>query len=153
MRANLIYSTQSGKNMGIESRFTAEQIEEFRRFEDKEIDLFLHRDYPKKEIQRLFGKLNKEKYSLILLKSKDAIRKSIDDFLENEGMTSSSIYIADYGKFCWFDNIENNIIIGLQDLELNQNAILTYAEDVPQGYRTFLCNDSYNRFTSRYNIS
>src|SRR3989344_1438322 len=150
MRANLINSTQSGKNMGIESRFTEEQIEAFRRFEDNEIDRFLKENFPYKETKIWLPEITKEQFPLVRAETKAGIKAGIDDFLKMEEMEELSLYVADLRKFYYGVHIEEKLTQIFAQSRFNPVNISTYVEEISKGYKGFAYNQSLTLFLSKF---
>jgi len=150
MRANLIYSTQSGKNMGIESRFTEKQIKEFRRFEDAEIDRFLKEYFPNKETKIWLPEIIKKQFPLVRAETKAGIKAGIDDFLKIEGMEGLSLYLADLTAFVRSKNVGLKVKENLEKFRFND--LDDYCNYIDESYRGFIYQISADEFKRVFNF-
>src|SRR3989344_2002936 len=149
MDANLISSIQPNRHMGIESRFTAEQIEAFKRFEDEEIDRFLKEYFPYKETKIWLPEMTKEQFPFVRVETKKGIKEGIEDFLKSEGMEGLSLYLADLGIFVW----SNYVRIRVKELLLStfdEKDVSEYSEYVDDSYRGFIYQISIDDFKKQF---
>ena len=150
MGANLISSIQPNRHMGIESRFTAEQIAEFRQFEDSEIDRFLKEYFPFKETKVWLPKVTKEQFPSVRAETKAGIKSGIDDFLKYEGL---SLYVTDLGKFYLDTSIERRIKKRLYRFRLSAKDLKDYSDYVCNSYCTlFVPNYSIHLFKAKFKL-
>ena len=153
MSANLISSVQSNRHMGIESRFTAEQIEAFRRFEDEEIDRFLRKYFPFKETKIWLPEMTKEQFPLVRSETKAGIKAGIDDFLKNEGMEGLSLYVANLRKFYFDLSVDDKIREKLNQFRFKLKDVNEYSDYVCNSYSTlFIQNYSIYTFRAKFKM-
>src|SRR3989344_5039382 len=124
MDTNLISSIQPNRHMGIESRFTAEQIEAFKRFEDEEIDRFLRTYWDYENTKLLLTNLERKSYESFKSATKAGIRNGLDEYLKEKGQSIYLLNIFELSEFYYeFVTIKKNIIKTIDKLSINLDGV------------------------------
>ncbi len=137
--------------MGIEQRFTSEQIAEFRQFEDSEIDRFLKKYFPFKETKIWLPEIAKEQFPSVRAETKAGIKVGIDDFLKSEGMYGLSLYVADLTNFVRSKFIYDALLTHFNNLISDKNNVLNYCGYVDDSYRGVIYQESNDLFKQIFN--
>ena len=105
----------------------------------KKVDKF----HPFECTRLILTRLREESYADVRTKTKEGIRKGVEEFLERNGKEQTVCH-ADLGKFAFDESTKDSIEEKLRDSGLDN--ISTYAENVCDSYRMFVYNESSQRF-------
>jgi|SRR3989344_3602244 len=140
--------------MGIESRFTGEQIAEFRQFEDSEIDRFLSTYWDYDNTKLLLTNLEEKNYEKVKSATKIGIRNGLDEYMSGKDVSVYLLDISNLEKFYYeFVTICNNIHETINKLCINLNGVPEFSDFVSHNFSAFIYQDSRNKFKNLYHKS
>ena len=139
--------------MGIESKFTVEQIAEFRRFEDSEIDRFLRTYWDYENTKLLLTNLERMSYEPVKSATNAGIRKGLDEYMNGKGLSIYLLDVHELSKFYYeFVTICNNIIETINKLSINLDGVPEFSDFVSHNFSAFIYQDSRNKFNSKFSL-
>ncbi len=138
-------------NMGIELKFTPEQIAKFKAFEDSEIDQFLKKYFQYKETKIWLPEMTKDQFPSVRAETKGGIKDGIEDFLKSEKMEGLSLYVVDLGNFYFDISIKKKIKERLVKFKFSLKDLNDYSDYVCNSYCTlFITNYSIHLFKEKF---
>ncbi len=151
MKASLISSNQIGTNMGIESRFTPEQIAEFKAFEDSEIDRFLTKYWNYYNIRAILTNLIPPDSEKVTLATSTGIRKGLKTYIGKKGISIYLLNISELTKWYWdFKTVERLIADEINTLNLSLEGIKEYSDYISHNFSGFIYQDSRFKFRDKF---
>ncbi len=139
--------------MGIEQRFTSEQIAEFRQFEDSEIDRFLTTYWSYDDARAILTNLEKTNYEKVKSASNNGIRNGLDVYMNGKGVSVYLLDINELSKFYYeFVTIDNNIIEMINKLNINLDGVPEFSDFVSHNFSAFIYQDSRYKFKTKFNL-
>ncbi len=153
MVESLIRILDISVGMGIESRFSSEQITEFRAFEDLEIKRFLDTYWNYDESKLLLTNLQRDNYGLVNFATREGIRKGLDSYMKGHGISVCLLHSDELLRFYYdFATISSKIVEAINNLNLNLEGVYEFSDFVSHNFSAFLYQDFRNKFKEAFNL-
>jgi len=150
MVESLIKESPMVTPMGIENRFTEEDIKRIKGYEDSEIDRFLHEELTCDKVLIYIPEINDSIYEAVQKATKNGIKKGIEDFLKNQEIQVSSLYLSKIGELVYTNYVIDGIKDSITQFSFNASDVSDYSEHFGRLFGTWVYQKSYDTFVERF---
>jgi len=116
-------------------------------FESREQDAFFKNHYSFSEASKILTNLKKNEHPRIMKHTKIGLKQGLEHFLLEK--KAETVYLA-AGDFCYDDSTKISIEAALKICDGGLKNINAFSIDVCESYRTYVYNESMDRFAKKF---